>query len=492
MKYLLCALLVFSCTTPYAQNPANKIAAKHADKAQATETIIRKQLALLNQDNDFIKPLLLKNHGVPIRNPFTKLPQQTIAAFAKQGIDLKTMSGWKALYVAGHLTGALGKKIVNTDPKTIMVIGTDTSTHEGIYSRGPVVLTGEVFIMSEIYGKDLVWYGEIARHLGSDPDIGLPKVISDNRWPAFNLGISPYPFVEELQAIKKLGKAKTHREQLPKAPQKTADHVAAIETNDLKSPIIIPDLADVENRSADKARCEYYASSAVEQHKTNLQNGCGYSGSRWNNDKTGQMQWCLQTAEHITNAETDARSKQLQACFRKKTDPNNPQNRPALPQACHDPKKLFRAVKNIDHAYRYENTIKQPVANGLIRYDYNGDNKPDYIFLEVNQNAARVMTCFSNDKAYQRRSSDINFRADGDSTRGYEYQLIQRGDQLLLGISYFGHNEGSSWRKTAYQYQTATRGFKVVSNQAGVHPVSYDGQPYPMGSPETPQIIRPQ
>lgn len=491
IKYLLCTLLFLSHSNIYAQNPVNKIATKHTAKAKATEAIIRKHLALLEQDNDFIKPLLLQNHGAPIRNPFGKLPQQTIAAFAKQGIDLKTMANWKTLYVAGQLTGAFGKKIINTDPKTIMVIGTDTSTHEGIYSRGPVVLTGDVHILSEIYSKNLLWYGSIARHEGPDPNIGLPRVISDSRWPAFNLGISPYPFAEEMQAIKKLGKAKTKREQLPTAPKKTA-YNAPMNVASLKSPIIIPGIASVDNRSANNARCDAYAERSIGQHKTNLQNSCGFSGPRWNNNKAGQRQWCLQTAEHITDAETDARTKQLSACFSKKTNPDNPQNRPVLPQACHDPKKQFRAVKAINYAYRYERKPRQPVANGLIRYDYNRDKKPDYVFLEINQNTARIMACFSHGNTYQRRSSDITFPARGDANSGKTYQLTQRSDQLRLSINYFGHNEGSSWRKAAYQYQPAQRGFKLVSNNAGVDPVTYDGQPYPMSAPQTPRMIAPR
>lgn len=489
---LSCFLMLLTLNnTLHAQPTVNKLATQHAKQAQATETVIRKQLALLEQDNDFIKPLLLKNHGVPIRNPFSKLPAKTVAAFAQRGIDLKAMANWKALYIAGHLTGAFGKKIVNTDPNTIMVIGTDTATHEGIYSRGPIVLTGDVHILNEIYGKSLVWYGATARHEGPDPNIGLPRVISDSRWPAFNMGLSPYPFTEELQAIKKLGKAKTKRDQLPTAPQKTA-YNAPQNIASLKSPVIIPDSASVANRGADNARCESYAERAVSQHKTNLQTGCGFSGSRWNHNKAGQMQWCLKTAEHITDAENDARAKQLATCFREKTNPDNPQNRPRLPQACYDPKKQFRAVKSINHAHRYERKPRQPVANGLIRYDYNRDQKPDYVFLEVNQNTARFMTCFSQGNRYQRRSSDITFPASGNANSGELYQLTQRGAQLRLSIDYFGHNEGSSWRKAAYQYQPAQRGFKLVSNNTKVNPVAYDGQPYPMSAPKTPRILSPR
>ncbi len=491
IQYLLACILLLSGHDLFAQSSVNKIAAKHPDTAQMIENIIDQQLALLAQDNDFIKPLLLKDRGVPIRNPLAKLPPKTRAAFAQKGIDLAAMASWQARYIAGHFTGAFGKKIINTDPHTVMVIGTDTMTHEGIYSRGPVVLSGDVHILNAIYSKSLLWFGSLARHEGPDPNIGLPQIISDPRWPDFNLGISPYTFTEELQAARQLGQANTHRQQLPTAPQKTMDNRP--NNASVSAPLILPDLASgLAHENAQHARCKAYVSQAVRQRQTNRNNDCGLSGPRWHQDEVMLMQHCLQTAEPVSMLETVARAQQLARCFSQKTDPNNPKNQPNLPQACYDPKRQFQAVKWINHAYRYERQPRQPVVDGLITHDYNQDKKPDYLFLEVHQNTARLMFCFSHKNGYQRRSSDIRFAASGDANRAQQYQLTQRGDQLHLKLHYFGHNEGSSWRRLAYQYQPVRQGFAIVANQAGIKPVTVEQHPYPLGTPSTPRMISPR
>lgn len=73
-------------------------------------------------------------------------------------------------------------------------------THDGIYSRGPIVLVGDVYLMSEIYSKDLVWYGKLASSSGSGPNIGLPIITSTGN-KLHSLGISPYSSEEEKQAV---------------------------------------------------------------------------------------------------------------------------------------------------------------------------------------------------------------------------------------------------------------------------------------------------
>lgn len=41
---------------------------------------------------------------------------------AAQGIDLAALSKYKALLISGELTGSNSKKIINTDPNTLLVI----------------------------------------------------------------------------------------------------------------------------------------------------------------------------------------------------------------------------------------------------------------------------------------------------------------------------------------------------------------------------------
>lgn len=63
--------------------------------------------------------------------------------------------------------------------------------------------------------------------------------------------------------------------------------------------------------------CTDYAESAVEQHRRNLQWGCGYGGSRWSKWWDGHYSWCRDwAAEERTEEEFEIRQTKLRQCAR--------------------------------------------------------------------------------------------------------------------------------------------------------------------------------
>lgn len=212
---LLCATVVTGgCSTSIANSniASNTFRDSNLDKAAKIEKIIQQQLSRMNNPNSYEKPVLLKDYGVPIRNPFRQLPTTAEQIIIKAGIDIKTMSSYKARYVSGHLTGARSLNIINTDPTTILVIGTGTVTHGGVYSRGPVVVVGDVNLMGALYSKDLVWGGDAAGR--GTPSIGLPIVRQTGNDSSVSFGISPYSAKEEVAAHIQLGAKKAGKERL--------------------------------------------------------------------------------------------------------------------------------------------------------------------------------------------------------------------------------------------------------------------------------------
>ncbi|HIQ06841.1 MAG TPA: hypothetical protein EYH35_00090 [Thiotrichaceae bacterium] len=106
------------------------------------------------------------------------------------------------------MTGSKAIDIINKDPKTILVVGSGTVTHGGIYSLGPIVLIGKTHIMGDIYSPKLVWLG--LNVTLSSRVIGLPIVFSEEKLPHHNLGVTPYSAHEEINAIIALLKKHNH------------------------------------------------------------------------------------------------------------------------------------------------------------------------------------------------------------------------------------------------------------------------------------------
>lgn len=253
--------------------------------------------------------------------------------------------------------------------------------------------------------------------------------------------------------------------------------------------ITIPTMEAISNNTYKNNSCQYYVDTSLQQNALNKKHHCGFTGSRWNDDKKGQFQWCMGALERASRAETDARTKLLETCISQKAAVDNPENQPKLPTQCKssDPKK--QAVKMLYRYFHYKTELDQPIADGLIRYDYNGDKKEDYLFLERYKDYVEVMLCLSSAQSYQRQKIGITFDAKGGDLDEYRYYIKQVNNQLNIDINFFGHNQGSSYRLLSYIFDKKKNIFVETKNETGSSPVYYDGQPYPLGAPDTPTIL---
>lgn len=63
-----------------------------------------------------------------------------------------------------------------------------------------------------------------------------------------------------------------------------------------------------------RQRCEQYAKTAISQQNDNLRSKCGFRGNRWSRDSNLHFRWCTQVPQSTVEAETMARSRELQRC----------------------------------------------------------------------------------------------------------------------------------------------------------------------------------
>jgi hypothetical protein len=95
----LLAMLVFNSTSAMAS--ANGIVDKNSAKVATIEKIIRQNIALGRLKNTFFHPIITNKTNRSTKNPFVNAPKKTVAALAKQGVNLAALSRYKAIYFKG-------------------------------------------------------------------------------------------------------------------------------------------------------------------------------------------------------------------------------------------------------------------------------------------------------------------------------------------------------------------------------------------------------
>lgn len=245
--------------------------------------------------------------------------------------------------------------------------------------------------------------------------------------------------------------------------------------------------------TASEWQCNRYAREAVEQNKKNEAAGCGFTGLRWNNNKKGQKQWCLTVSSEITKKEMTARKRKLEGCFKEKSSRRSRQNQLKLPSMCRASSKGYTPVRQLYSSFRYKKSLYMPIkSRGLIRYDYNGDGRRDYLFIEQNASKhVQLVNCFSQKgSGYQRQLTDVSFHANLDSLSGRQYSISMKKGLLQVDIDSFAHNEGSCFAKGAYSYNKNKQHFAMVNSQSDCSPVSdpTTGDTYPISPPKLPKM----
>ena len=427
-------MLMFNSSSAIAS--ANGIADKNSARVATIEKIIRQNIALGRLKNSFFHPVITNKISRPTRNPFADMPKKTVDALTRQGINVSSLSRYKAIYFKGEYLGSQSRKIINTAPDTVLVIGKGTRLHDVVYSRGPVISFAQPDDIAGIVSSNIVWFNNQTKGALPNyaPFIGMPIV---------NARDNPRILIASAGDLNKIKRERQNQ-------------------------------------------CKHYTNTSIAQNASNKKLGCGFMGLRWSNNWKGQFDWCMTVLDPVSGGEDEFRKNQLASCKVKKASTSNPKNSPAIPAVCNDPSKQYSAVKQVNHSFRYERKLKSPVQNGLIRYDYNKDRKPDYVFLETKGETARVAICLSRGASYQRRVTDVSFTTAKDGSFFTDkFSMSHSGDLLNLDIEFFEHNGGSSGRNISYRFNTATGKFKIIKNKADSAGIEMDGFTFPMALPQS-------
>ncbi len=66
--------------------------------------------------------------------------------------------------------------------------------------------------------------------------------------------------------------------------------------------------------SAAQANCKWYANTALQQQKLNVDNKCGYTGPTWSSDRRGHLRWCAAVSPNQWKQQAQFRDKELDKC----------------------------------------------------------------------------------------------------------------------------------------------------------------------------------
>ena len=64
-----------------------------------------------------------------------------------------------------------------------------------------------------------------------------------------------------------------------------------------------------------QATCDWYAKTALEQQKVNIDRKCGFKGQAWSSDRTSHMNWCRDVSPDRWKQQAQQREQQLDKCL---------------------------------------------------------------------------------------------------------------------------------------------------------------------------------
>ena len=136
---------------------------------------------------------------------------------------------------------------------------------------------------------------------------------------------------------------------------------------------------------------------------------------------------------------------------------------------CFDPSAQYHFVKGLIGSRQYNSQRKfySPVKakNGVIKHDFNDDNRVDYVFLErkPSEPKARLMLCLSHGKSgYTRKKTAFVAREFKTMDNYVESTAIARkGDSLLISDSSHAHNDGSENRSSLFTFNPKRQAFTL-------------------------------
>ncbi len=63
-----------------------------------------------------------------------------------------------------------------------------------------------------------------------------------------------------------------------------------------------------------QATCDWYANTALQQQKLNVDRKCGFKGLSWSFDRTSHMQWCQSVSPEQWKRQAQLRDQELAKC----------------------------------------------------------------------------------------------------------------------------------------------------------------------------------
>ena len=65
---------------------------------------------------------------------------------------------------------------------------------------------------------------------------------------------------------------------------------------------------------AQAATCDWYANTALQQQKVNVERKCGFKGESWSFDRQSHILWCQSVAPHEWRRQAQFREQELLKC----------------------------------------------------------------------------------------------------------------------------------------------------------------------------------
>lgn len=238
--------------------------------------------------------------------------------------------------------------------------------------------------------------------------------------------------------------------------------------------------------------CEQYSEYSQEQVKDSMRYGCDFGGIHWSVDSVDHKNWCLSTKnEQLITDQQHRKDKQLEACKEMRTSPLSPSNQLKVPESCKDPTKAYTPVRHVNWSDYVSDRPVSPVQNGLIEYDFNTDERLDFVFLEAKESReirAQFIICMSQKGNYTRHLTDISiYSMPGLSFLGVK---VRSNEGLLnMTILYYERAYGKAQQKVIYEFSKDTGKFIVVDSHGTAYNVTTREDAYQMTPPKIPKLF---
>lgn len=156
-----------------------------------------------------------------------------------------------------------------------------------------------------------------------------------------------------------------------------------------------------------RAECLEYAETAVDHHRQNIRQRCGFEGARWSDARDTHFAWCL-ISPRKAQAETAAREKQLQECGQRRADRR--EDREGKRAACDTYAKIAVVQAEANREYRCGYRGGEWLADERQHRRWCMRNKRDFARDEIRYRMEELQECFNKLGDYDSDDYDRDYR----------------------------------------------------------------------------------